>query len=57
MIRKNIDGDISVEEFEKVLKPFIDDLSKIASLMQEGENFASRLPKQTNEQYMNSFLE
>ena len=39
------------------LKPFIDDLSKIASLMQEGENFASRLPKQTNEQYMNSFLE
>ena len=25
MIRKNIGGDISEEEFEKVLKPFIDD--------------------------------
>lgn len=25
MIRKNTDGDISEEEFEKVLKPFIDD--------------------------------
>lgn len=25
MIRKNTDGDISEEEFEKVLKPFIED--------------------------------